>query len=34
VLDETFRDEPGKTLADLFRLAEAEMQARDAATDA
>ena len=34
VLDESFRDEPGKTLADLFRLAEAEMQARDAATDA
>jgi predicted DNA-binding transcriptional regulator YafY len=34
VLDEHFRDEPGKTLADLFRLAEAEMQARDAATDA
>ena len=34
VLDESFRDEPGKTLADLFRLAQAEMEARDAATDA
>ena len=34
VLDQHFRDEPGKSLADLFRLAEAEMQARDAATDA
>jgi len=34
VLDQHFRDEPGKSLADLFRLAEAEMQARDSATDA
>jgi predicted DNA-binding transcriptional regulator YafY len=34
VLDETFRDEPGKTLPDLFRQVEAEMEARDSGTDA
>ena len=34
VLDERFRDEPGKTLADLLRLVDAEMQERDTATDA
>lgn len=34
VLDDTFRDEPGKTLPDLFRQVEAEMDARDTTTDA
>jgi predicted DNA-binding transcriptional regulator YafY len=34
VLDTRFRDEPGKTLADLFRQVETEMAARDASTDA
>ena len=29
-LDERFRDEPGKTLADLFRQVEGEMSERDA----
>lgn len=33
-LDERFRDEPGKTLADLFRATEQEMSERDASTDA
>jgi predicted DNA-binding transcriptional regulator YafY len=33
-LDERFRDEPGKTLADLFRSTEQEMSERDASTDA
>ncbi len=34
VLDERFRDEPGRTLADLFRATEQEMSERDASTDA
>lgn len=34
VLDERFRDEAGKTLADLFRQVEGEMGERDRATDA
>ena len=34
VLDERFRDEPGKTLADLFRQTEGEASARDSSTDA
>lgn len=34
VLDERFRDEPGSTLADLFRQVEGEMGERDRATDA
>ena len=34
VLDDAFRDEPGKTLADLKRQVEAEMQARDSDEDA
>ena len=34
VLDERFRDEPGKTLADLFRQIETEMAERDSSTDA
>ena len=34
VLDERFRDEPGKTLADLFRQVETEMAERDSSTDA
>ena len=34
VLEERFRDEPGRTLADMFRLAEVEMKERDRATDA
>ncbi len=34
VLDERFRDEPGRTLADMFRLVEGEMSERDRATDA
>ena len=34
VLDERFRDEPGRTLADLFRQIEGEMGERDSATDA
>ena len=34
VLDDRFRDEPGKTLADLFRLVENERSERDASTDA
>ena len=34
LLDERFRDEPGKTLADLFRATEHEMSERDASTDA
>lgn len=34
VLDARFRDEPGKTLADLFREVEAERAERDIATDA
>lgn len=34
LLDETFRDEPGKTMADLFRSIDAEMHERDTATDA
>jgi predicted DNA-binding transcriptional regulator YafY len=34
VLDERFRDEPGKTLADLFRLVENERSERDTSTDA
>jgi len=34
VLDERFRDEAGKTLADLFRLVENERSERDASTDA
>ena len=34
VLDETFRDEPGRTLPDMFRQVEAEMEARDRSTDA
>lgn len=33
-LDERFADEPGKSVDDLLRLMEAEMQARDSATDA
>lgn len=33
-LEERFRDEPGRTLADLFRQCEAEMAERDAAVDA
>jgi hypothetical protein len=28
VLDETFRDEPGKTLSDLFRQTQSEMGQR------
>src|SRR5258706_2433175 len=34
VLDERFRDEPGKTLADLFRGIESEMSERDISIDA
>jgi predicted DNA-binding transcriptional regulator YafY len=34
VLDERFRDEAGKTLADLFRQVETEMAERDSSTDA
>ena len=34
VLETRFRDEPGKTLADLFREVEAERSERDTATDA
>jgi predicted DNA-binding transcriptional regulator YafY len=34
VLDERFRDESGRTLADLFRLIEGEMAERDGSTDA
>jgi predicted DNA-binding transcriptional regulator YafY len=34
VLDTTFRDEPGKTLPDLFRQIETEMAERDSSTDA
>lgn len=34
VLDERFRDEPGKTLADLFRQVESKMAERDSSTDA
>ncbi|MES3014267.1 MAG: YafY family protein [Pseudomonadota bacterium] len=34
VLAQRFRDEPGKTLADLFREVEAERSERDSATDA
>jgi predicted DNA-binding transcriptional regulator YafY len=34
VLDERFRDEPGRTLADLFRATEQEMAERDSSTDA
>ena len=33
-LEETFRDEPGRTLADLFRQVEGEMTERDRSTDA
>ena len=33
VLEARFRDEPGKTLADLFRAIEAERSERDTATD-
>ena len=33
-LEETFRDEPGRTLADLFRQVEGEMTERDSSTDA
>jgi predicted DNA-binding transcriptional regulator YafY len=33
-LEERFRDEPGKTLADLFRQVECEMNERDSSTDA
>jgi predicted DNA-binding transcriptional regulator YafY len=33
-LDERFRDEPGKTLADLLRQVEGERAERDASTDA
>ena len=34
VLDARFRDEPGKTLADLFRAVEAEFGERDGSADA
>jgi predicted DNA-binding transcriptional regulator YafY len=34
LLDERFRDEPGKTLADLFRQVESERLERDTSTDA
>ncbi len=34
LLDERFRDEPGKTLADFFRQVDAEMAERDSSTDA
>ena len=34
VQERTFRDEPGKTMADLFRAIEAEMAERDCSTDA
>ena len=34
VLEERFRDEPGKTLADLFRQVESKMSERDSSTDA
>lgn len=34
LLDEHFRDEPGRTLADLFRQVECEMAERDRSTDA
>ena len=34
VRDERFRDEPGRTLADLFREIEGEMTERDTSTDA
>lgn len=33
-LEEHFRDEPGRTLADLFRQVEGEMSERDSSTDA
>jgi predicted DNA-binding transcriptional regulator YafY len=33
-LDDSFRDEPGKTLADMFRQVEGEMTERDRSTDA
>ena len=33
-LEESFRDEPGKTLADMFRQVEGEMTERDRSTDA
>ncbi len=34
VLDQRFRDEPGRTLADMLRLVEGEASERDSATDA
>lgn len=34
VLEERFRDEPGKTLADLFRQVESKKSERDSSTDA
>jgi predicted DNA-binding transcriptional regulator YafY len=34
VLEDRFRDEPGKTLADLFRATESEMSERDSSIDA
>ena len=34
VLEERFRDEPGQTLADLFRQVESQMSERDSSTDA
>lgn len=34
VLDERYRDEPGKTLADMFRQVEAEMDEHNRSTDA
>ena len=34
LLDDRFRDEPGRTLADLFRATEQEMSERDSSTDA
>ena len=34
VLDDRFRDEAGKTLADLFRQVESKMAERDSSTDA
>lgn len=34
VLEERFRDEPGKTLAELFRQVESKMSERDSSTDA
>jgi predicted DNA-binding transcriptional regulator YafY len=33
-LEDSFRDEPGKTLADMFRQVEGEMTERDRSTDA